>query len=293
MGDKGVEFLYTYETLKLEFPLTEPERADFVILGVPFDGTTSYKAGARFGPTLIRHGTLNLESYILDYDIDISTLPIADIGDVAVVAGDSRRTADRVRDTLKELKEKNPTAIPIVLGGEHSQTLGAVEALKPASYVVFDAHLDLRNVYEDNPYNHACVARRISELGVEEAIFGVRSGTREEVEFARKANITWVHARNYSFEHFVDVVDSLPEPVYISVDIDVFDASMVPSTGTPEAGGLAFWDVVEALEWLVRKKEIVGFDIMEVAGEKLGDPTALTAAKLLFHFIGAVGRFRF
>ncbi|MEO2151310.1 MAG: arginase family protein, partial [Thermococcus sp.] len=107
-----MEFLYTYETLKLEFPLTEPEKARYVILGVPFDGTTSYKAGARFGPTLIRQATLNLESYILDYGVDIAELPIADIGDVAVVAGDPRKTADRVRETIKELKQVNPNAVP-------------------------------------------------------------------------------------------------------------------------------------------------------------------------------------
>ncbi|MDV3104070.1 agmatinase [Thermococcus waiotapuensis] len=286
-----MEFLYTYETLKLEFPLVEPERASFIILGVPFDGTTSFKAGARFGPTLIRQATLNLESYILDYDVDIAELSIADVGDIAVVAGDSRRTADRVRETIEGIKRANPGALPILLGGEHSQTLGAVEALRPASYVVFDAHLDLRDSYEDNPYNHACVARRISELGVKEAMFGIRSGTREEVEFAEKNGIRWVHARDYSFEAFVDIVSSLPEPVYLSVDIDVFDLSVVPSTGTPEAGGLAFWDVVEAIEWLAKKKRIAGFDIMEVAGERLGDPTALAAAKLLFYFIGAVAKF--
>ncbi|CAD5243948.1 agmatinase [Thermococcus camini] len=284
-----MDFLYTCETLKLEFPLAEPEEAKFVILGVPFDGTTSFKPGARFGPTLIRHATLNLESYILDYDVDIAEFPIADIGDVAVVAGDPRKTADRVMETIKELKRVNPSATPILLGGEHSQTLGAVEALKPASYVVFDAHLDLRESYEDNPYNHACVARRISELGVREAMFGIRSGTREEVEYAEREGIAWVHARDYDFEAFVELVKPLPEPIYLSVDIDVFDLSLVPSTGTPEAGGLGFWDVVEAVEWLVENKRIAGFDIMEVAGSELGDVTALTAAKLLFYFIGAMG----
>ncbi|ASJ08946.1 agmatinase [Thermococcus siculi] len=285
-----MDFLYTYETLKLEFPLVNPEKAAFTILGVPFDGTTSFKAGARFGPTLIRHATLNLESYVLDYDVDISQLPIADIGDVAVVAGDPRKTADRVRETVEELMKANPKTMPILLGGEHSQTLGAVEALKPASYVVFDAHFDLRDSYEDNPYNHACVARRISELGVKEAMFGIRSGTREEVEYAEENGIQWVHARDYDFDAFVELVKPLPEPVYLSIDIDAFDLSLVPSTGTPEAGGLSFWDVVEAIEWLVEKKRIVGFDIMEVAGENLGDVTALTAAKLLFYFIGAMGR---
>ncbi len=285
-----MEFLYTYDTFKLEFPLVEPEDASFIILGVPFDGTTSFKAGARFGPTLTRHATLNLESYILDYGVDIAEFPIADIGDVAVIAGDPRGTADRVRETVEELKRINPNGVPILLGGEHSQTLGAIEALKPRSYVVFDAHLDLRDSYEDNPYNHACVARRIAERGVEEAMFGIRSGTREEVEYAKEKNIQWVHARNYSFESFLELVRPLPEPVYLSIDIDAFDLSMVPSTGTPEAGGLSFWDVVEAIEWLADNKVIAGFDIMEVAGENLGDITALTAAKLLFYFIGANGK---
>jgi agmatinase len=259
-----------------------------VILGVPFDGTTSYRAGARFGPTLTRQATLNLESYVIDYDVDLAEVPIADIGDVAVVAGDPRKTSERIRETLVELKRANPSAIPILLGGEHSQTLGAVEALKPRSYVVFDAHLDLRDSYEDNPYNHACVARRIAELGLEEAIFGVRSGTKDEVKFAEDRGIKWIHARDYSFDAFVEILENVPDPIYLSVDIDVFDASMVPSTGTPEAGGLGFWEVVRAIEWLAENREIVGFDIMEVAGERLGDPTALTAAKLLFYFMGAL-----
>ncbi|GAB6102599.1 agmatinase [Thermococcus atlanticus] len=285
-----MEFLYTYETLKLEFPLSKPENADFVLLGVPFDGTTSYKPGTRFGPTLIRHATLNLESYILDYDVDIAEFRIADIGDLAIAAGDAGETIKRVEETIGELKSINPSALPILLGGEHSITFGAVKALRPESYVVFDAHLDLRDRYEDNPYNHACVARRISELGIGEAMFGIRSGTREEVEYAEKHGIPWIHARDYSFDAFVELVEPLPEPVYLSVDIDAFDISLVPNTGTPEAGGLRFWDVIEALEWLVESKEIAGFDIMEVGGSGLGDVTALTAAKLLFYFIGMKGK---
>lgn len=285
-----MEFLYTYETLKLEFPLSDPENADFVLLGVPFDGTTSYKPGTRFGPTLIRHATLNLESYILDYDVDIAEFKISDIGDLAIAAGDAGETIKRVEETLRELKSINPSALPILLGGEHSITLGAVRALRPGSYVVFDAHLDLRDRYEDNPYNHACVARRISELGIKEAMFGIRSGTREEVEYAEKQGIPWIHARDYSFDAFVELVEPLPEPVYLSVDIDAFDISLVPNTGTPEAGGLRFWEVIEALEWLVENKKVAGFDIMEVGGSGLGDVTALTAAKLLFYFIGMMGR---
>ncbi|WP_457741649.1 agmatinase [Thermococcus sp.] len=287
-----MDFLYTYSTMNLEVPLVPPEKAEFVILGVPFDSTTSYRPGARFGPLLIRQATLNLESYILDYDVDITEIPIADIGDLSIVAGNSRETSKRVRDTLRELLSVNPAAVPILLGGEHSQTLGAIEALKPESYVVFDAHLDLRDSYEGNSYNHACVARRIAELGVREAMFGIRSGTREEVEFAIRNRIEWVHARDYTLDVFIETVKSLPEPVYLSVDIDVFDVTLVPTTGTPEPGGLGFWDVVEAIEWLVKNKRIVGFDIMEVAGTELGVPTAITAAKLLFYTIGVLKKFR-
>jgi len=285
-----MELLYTYETLKLEFPMSDVEEADFVILGIPFDGTTSYKPGTRFGPTLIRQATLNLESYILDYDIDLAEVKIADVGDLAIVAGNPLETIKRGIETIEEIKKINPKAVPIVLGGEHSMTFASVKALKPKSYVVFDAHLDLRESYEDNPWNHACVARRISESGVKVAEFGIRSGTKEEVEYAKKADIPWVHAREYTLEKFIEVVKDLPEPVYVSVDIDVFDLSMVPSTGTPEAGGLRFWEVVEALEWLVKNKEVIGFDIMEVAGMELGDITALTAAKLLFYMIGMLSK---
>ncbi|MBC7333049.1 MAG: agmatinase [Thermococcaceae archaeon] len=285
-----MELLYTYETLKLEFPMSSIEEADFVILGIPFDGTTSYKPGTRFGPTLIRQATLNLESYILDYDIDIAEVKIADVGDLAIVAGNPLETIKRGIETIEEIKKANPKVVPIILGGEHSMTFAPVKALKPKSYVVFDAHLDLRESYEDNPWNHACVARRISELGIKVAEFGIRSGTKEEVEYAREVDIPWVHARNYTVERFKEIVKDLPEPVYVSVDIDVFDLSMVPSTGTPEAGGLRFWEVVEALEWLMKNKKVIGFDIMEVAGMELGDVTALTAAKLLFYMIGMLSK---
>lgn len=259
--------------------------ADYVILGLPYDGTTSYKPGARFGPVLIRQATLNFESYILDYDVDLAEAKIADAGDVALPVSieEALKVAE---ETVRELREINPKALPIFLGGEHSMTLAPVRVLKPKSYVVFDAHLDLRDSYGGSKFNHACVARRINELRVEVAIFGVRSGTKEEVDFARKNGIEWIHARDYSFEAFVDIVSTLPEPIYLSIDIDTFDASLVPETGTPEPGGLRFWDVVEALEWLSESREVIGIDIMEVGGEKLGNVTALTGAKLLFYLLG-------
>jgi len=287
-----MEFLYTYEDFKLDLPLVNVEDARYVVLGVPFDGTTSYRSGARFGPILIRQATINLESYVLDYGIELSEVLIADVGNVSIVSGNSERTVDRVKETIEEIITLNPQAVPVLLGGEHSQTLGAIRALKPKSYIVFDAHLDLRDTYEENPYSHACVARRIAGLGVREAMFGIRSGTREEVEFAREKGIVWIHARDYSFDSFVEVVELLPEPIYLSIDIDVFDVSMVPDTGTPEAGGLSFWDVISAIEWLVENKKVIGFDIMEVAGERLGNPTAVTAAKLLFYFIAAAEKGR-
>jgi len=283
-----MDFLYTHDTIRLELPLVKVEKARYVILGVPFDGTTTYKPGARFGPILIRQATYNLESYILDYEVDLTEVPIADIGDISIVSGDARRTMDRVRETIEEVVTINPSALPILLGGEHSQTLGAVETLRPKSYVVFDAHLDLRDNYEENPYSHACVSRRIAELGIREAIFGVRSGTREEVEFASKEGIEWIHARRYNLETFKRIVNRLPDPIYLSLDIDVFDMSIVPNTGTPEAGGLGFWEVIDAMEWLIQNKKIVGFDVMEVADGKLGNTTSLIAAKLLFYFIGAM-----
>ena len=285
-----MEFFYTYGAIKTALPLVDVKDADFVIFGVPFDSTTSYRPGARFGPVLVRQATINLESYILDYDIDLADVKIADIGDINIVAGNSFETMKRIMETIKELKIMNPKAIPVMLGGEHSMTYAPVRALKPKSYIVFDAHLDLRNEFGGNPWNHACVTRRISELGVEIAGFGIRSGIREEVEYAKERNIKWIHAREYSLEKFREIVKNMPEPVYISIDIDVFDLSMVPSTGTPEAGGLKFWEIIEALEWLTKEKEVVGFDIMEVAGTELGDITALTGAKLMFYLIGMLSR---
>ncbi|HIP75004.1 MAG TPA: agmatinase, partial [Thermococcus paralvinellae] len=155
-----MEFFYTYGAIKTALPLVDVKDADFVIFGVPFDSTTSYRPGARFGPVLVRQATINLESYILDYDIDLADVKIADIGDINIVAGNSFETMKRIIETIKELKIMNPKAIPVMLGGEHSMTYAPVRALKPKSYIVFDAHLDLRNEFGGNPWNHACVTRR-------------------------------------------------------------------------------------------------------------------------------------
>ncbi|AEC51538.1 agmatinase [Pyrococcus sp. NA2] len=281
--------LHTYKSFDMELPTVSLEEADFIILGLPFDGTTSYKPGARFGPVIIRQATLNLESYVIDYDIDIAELKIGDAGDVAlpVTIEDAIKVAE---ETIEELRRLNERALPIFLGGEHSMTYPAVKVLKPKSYVVFDAHLDLRDSYQGSKFNHACVARRIHELGTKVIVFGVRSAAKEEVKYANKEGIEWVHARDYNFDAFVDLVFELPEPVYVSIDIDVFDISLVPETGTPEPGGLRFWDIIEALEWITERKRIVGFDIMEVSGERLGNQAAITAAKLLFYILAMSAR---
>lgn len=168
---------------------------------------------------------------------------------------------------------------------------GVVEVLKLVSYVVFDVYFDLCNSYEDNFYNYVCVVRWISELGVKEVIFGIRSGIKEEVDFVRERDILWVYVRDYSFDVFVDFVEVFFELVYFLIDIDVFDFFMVFLMGIFEVGGLRFWEVVEVIEWLVEKKEIVGFDIMEVVGEKFGDLMVLMVVKFFFYFIGVMVKF--
>ena len=245
----------------------EYEAAKIVMFGAPFDSTTSYRPGARFGSASIRHESYGLETYSLYQDKDLEDCEIFDSGDLELCFGSSEAALSDIRDRATEILEDGK--LPFMIGGEHLVTLGAVRAAVtkyPELHIIhFDAHADLRDDYLGAKLSHACVLRRCHELVGDGKIhqFCIRSGERAEFAFAKEH--TDMHP--FSFDGLQEVVEELAGkqvPVYFTIDLDCLDPSVLPGTGTPEAGGVTFLEILEAMKQ-VAKTNIVGVDVNELA----------------------------
>lgn len=254
------------------------KEADIVLYGAPCDSTTSFRPGARFGSSAIRHESYGIETYSPYQDKDLSEKQIFDCGDLELCFGDAENAlADIENHANKILKDGK---FPLLLGGEHLVTLGnfnAVHRRYPDAEVIhFDAHADLRNDYLGTKLSHACVIRRIHDITGDGKIhqFCIRSGERTEFEFAKKH--TDMH--RFDFSGLEEVVEKLVQnktPVYFTIDLDCLDPAVFCGTGTPEAGGVTFLRLLEAMI-TVCKTNIVGADINELA--PMLDPSGASTA---------------
>ncbi len=282
--------LNTYEPWKFAFS-SENENIkenSFGIIGVPFDSTTSYHSGARLGPIVVREASFGFEKYNTIFNKDLNTT-FYDFGDVNVIPGNCEKTCQIIEDTVNELLELNLK--PIIIGGEHSASIGAINALaekyERLTVVHLDAHRDLAFDFIGEKYSHAAVMRRAHEAGVNLIQIGIRSSSAEEEEFVKSTyNIQTfknmdVHKHMDAIEYYLTNIDG---PIYISIDMDVLDPSIAPSVGNPTPGGL-FISEIETLLKTLSHKNIVGFDVVETASDKLGDTTAVVAAKLIYDFL--------
>lgn len=271
----------------------EYEEAEIVLFGAPFDSTTSFRPGARFGSAAMRHESFGLETYSPYQDKDLLDEKVFDSGDLELCFGSAESALGDIEARTRTILEDGK--MPILLGGEHLVTLGAVRAVfekYPDLHIIhFDAHADLREDYLGASLSHACVIRRCHELVGDGRIhqFCIRSGEREEFAFAKKH--TDMH--RFTFEGLAEVVASLREaqvPVYFTIDLDCLDPSVFPGTGTPEAGGVSFMQLLEAI-LQVSELQIVGADINELAPmlDSSGVSTA-TACKVLRELILALAR---
>lgn len=239
--------------------------ADVVLFGVPFDGTTSFRPGTRFGPSAIRGESFGIETYSPYCDRDLTDCRIFDGGDLELPFGNAQRVLELIRDSTADLLADGKRFV--MLGGEHLITLGAVRAVAecyPDVHVIqFDAHTDLREEYLGEPLSHSTVMRQVWNLLGDGRLhqFGIRSGERSEFEFAREH--TCLH--KFDLEGFSKTAAQLQgEPVYFSLDLDVLDSSVFCGTGTPEAGGVTFKELMEAVLQL-HGLNIVGCDINELS----------------------------
>jgi agmatinase len=243
------------------------EESKIVLFGAPFDSTTSFRPGARFGISAIRHESFGIETYSPYQDKDLTDLKVFDCGDLELCFGSPE-------DALKDIEEQarkivNDGKLPIMLGGEHLVTFAAVKAVfekYPKMHIIhFDAHADLRDDYLGAKLSHACVIRRCFELVGDGRIhqFCIRSGDREEFRFADEH--TDMH--KFDFDGLTELVTELKSdnlPVYFTIDLDCLDPSVFCGTGTPEAGGVNFKELLNAI-LEVSKTNIVGADLNELA----------------------------
>jgi agmatinase len=256
------------------------EDADYVIFGVPYDATQSFKSGSRFAPTAVREASWNMEEYSVYFDFSFDEVKICDAGNINV-DGTIEDVIEKVARFMAKIK-----AIPVAIGGEHSISYMVARNMGEFCYLVFDAHFDLRDSFDGSPYNHACNSRRIHELGVDIVQVGVRSGTREERIFAEKNGIEVFYSWHVLKNGVDDVIDALEDyrNIYLSVDIDAFDPCFAPGVSTPEPFGLHPVHFLSLIEEIGDR--IVGFDVTEVIpdSEKI---TQSLAAKLIYETIAS------
>lgn len=264
---------------------TEFAEAKYVIVGVPFDRTTSFRPGARFGPDSIRQHSWNFESYDLETGIDLSEVPIHDLGNAGEF-GSAAQMVESVRADLAPVYRAGK--VPIILGGDHACSPPCVEAYpEPGQLGVLylDAHMDFRSQYLGDDRSHACSSRRIVErLGARNVVvLGVRSVSKEEVEDNRTVGMPYITAHEVASEGIASAVQRAlnmlkTERIYVSLDIDVVDPAYAAGTGTPEPFGLTPRDIKYVLGQVAPR--LAGFDIMEVSPHYDNGNTSALAARL-------------
>ncbi|MGC9066010.1 MAG: agmatinase [Candidatus Ratteibacteria bacterium] len=281
---------YTFGGIK-KFPLN---RAKFVILPVPYEGTVSFRPGARFGPESIIFSSRFMELYEEETNSEPYLEGILTLPEIVQEIDSAGKMMRKIQNTAKKLINKNCFAF--TLGGEHSISFPLVKEYQKKypdlKILHFDAHADLRIQYEGSKFSHASVMRRISEIGCEIYSFGVRSISKEEVEDLQKLKNVHIHfAHQFRNRALIDQAQQLPQGnYYISIDIDCFDPSFVPDTGTPEPGGLSWYEVTEFLKNFIESHTVVGADLVELAPSHHYCASAFLAAKLVYKTIAYISK---
>lgn len=265
------------------------EKADYMILGVPFDFTSTYRTGARFAPNAIRQASLNIETYSFRTGIDIEDLQLHDLGDLHI-STDTEKTLERLKLVVKDVLEAGKT--PVTIGGEHTITLGILKGLgekaSKTALVSFDAHLDLRNEFLGLKLSHTTFMRRINQEVKPAKIIevGTRAVCKEELDYAKKAGIEFFTAQQIRSEGTKQIGRQLKEKlskyesIYLSVDIDVLDPAYAPAVQNPEPEGLETHTLLDIL-YNTCDNRVTGFDVAEIAPNFDQGVSAIQVAKII------------
>lgn len=288
-----------YQTHPHNFGAIPPPREDpsVSIIPFPYDSTSSSMASPRKGPAAIIDASRDLELYDSELGIKTWKIGIETKDEIEPNANSVFENSQVVEAVVAGVLDSDQ--MPVLLGGDHSLSLGAVRAAEAVhgdiGVVMFDAHPDLFDEYEGTKYGHASVSRRIHELGIPLSLVGVRSASYEETDYLVGSNIEQLHPSELVREPGIVTHASvaLPEHIYISIDLDVMDPGEMPAVGYPEPGGLRWWDMIGALGRVIRGKKVVGFDVVELCPIPDNPTPDFIAAKLIYRLIGLIFEERF
>lgn len=266
-------------------PYGQLEQAQVVLLPVPFDKTTTYQQGTDKGPDALIEASRNIELYDIETDSEVYLKGIYTAPPIK---------ADTSEEMLKKTYEETKRYLAQgkfvgVIGGEHSISFAPIKAhlehFKTLTVLQFDAHADLQPAYENNPWSHASVMARVKELNVKIVSVGIRSMSSEELVNLDRPNTFFAHELPKRLNWIDEVISKLSGPVYITFDLDAFDSSLMPSTGTPEPGGLFWNEVMHLLKRVIQEKEVVGFDVVELLPNDVNPAPDFLAAKLIYKLL--------
>ncbi|SMD05170.1 agmatinase [Desulfocicer vacuolatum DSM 3385] len=283
----------TPDFIDSELTIRDEKRSRFHVIPIPMETSVSYGGGTARGPRAILDASQQLEAWdgrSLPVEWGIYTTP------PVVCKGSVEQILDRIKQSVTRTLSFN--ALPVILGGEHTVTLGALQALKKSGspsfgIVQIDAHADLRESYEGSPLSHACVMRRATQdLGIPLVQIGVRALCREEEQFRQEQNISFFDARDL---HLLGMPEQLfppdfPDHIYITLDVDGLDPSVIRATGTPVPGGISWHDTLTLLEKSISGKKVLGFDVVELAPVPGDHASDFAAAQLVYSTMGIIQR---
>lgn len=273
---------YNFGGLAKKF--TNYKKAEIVILPIPFDKTSTWMKGAAKGPDAIIEASRNMELYDIETNSEVYTKGI--FTDKKIQASDSESMINKVYDEVTKLLKDSKFVV--ALGGDHSVSVGVIRAyadfFNNMSVLHLDAHADMRDSYEGSKYSHACFAARVGEITNNVVSVGIRSMDSLELKKIEENKIIFADEIQNSDNWVQKVVDKLSGDVYISIDLDVFDPGIMPSTGTPEPGGLNWYQVIKLLKTVSKNKSVIGFDVVELCPSPNKAPDFL-CAKLIYKLL--------
>jgi agmatinase len=273
MNFGGDEVVYNYQ------------ESEIIIVPVPYDETSTWMKGADKGPDAILHASVNLEFY------DVETSSEAHIKGINTIAPVLEKETpeklvkavyDRILSLLSDKK------FPVIIGGNHTVSIGAIKAFSEyfenLTILQLDAHADLRQIYEGSVFNHACAMARAREFAPVVQV-GIRSMSAEELPFVERDRIFFSHELYYDKSLYDRALDKLSENVYITIDLDVFDPSIMPSTGTPEPGGPPYFELLHFMRDVIKSRNVVGFDVVELCPSETNKSPDFIAAKIIYQLL--------
>ena len=280
---------YPKNFAELEDDISDYDSSKVVILPIPYEKTTTYVKGTALGPRAIIDASINMEIYDEELDKDISKIGICTLNPLIIDKSPEEMINEVSENTKKLIDERK---FPVIIGGEHSITLGCVKAMSNSyddiSILQLDAHADLREEYDGSKYNHACAMKRCMDTCKNIVQVGIRSLSPEEAEFLKKNDMKlfWAKDIHDNSEWEKDAISLLSNNVYITFDVDVLDPSIMPSTGTPEPGGLNYYAILKFLKKVFENKNVIGFDVVELCPNKNNVSPDFTVAKIIYKMIG-------